>query len=1466
MTDLDDRRSDRLGVLMVRVIQGHDLLNKDTGIGGDVSDPYVKVCLGGEIQKTRTINNDCNPKWDSEPFHFDVFSSEEVLELVVMDANTITSDSFLGRLKVPLESLISNPDVLIKSQEDLQEVRKGQLEVEVCYTPDAPPNNVFSALGFSSEDKERRPGIGCLTVRIIAGHNLKNVDLGVFGDVSDPYVRLSFGGVQHKTNTINNDLNPRWNSDPFHFDVYEDTQVLELKVMDKNIMSDKPLGIYELPVSTLIAKAGEKLMFQEDLQGVDRGQLEFEASFESYGKDTFRCKELCSCCKSLADWWSGKPNDDPLLAAKGDDRLGVLSVRVVRAYNLPNVDTGIAGDVSDAYVKVTCGETTHRTQTINNNLNPKWNAGPFHFDIYSVDDVVKMSVYDSNSITKDDFIGSLKMRVKEFVDNPGSAIMSQQSLKSDDRPKCGELEVEISFEPDASQRKTWCSSLKECFCGLCFCCAKKPEADGAEDPLMADPLLQEQFSDPLSSRIGFLAVHVVAAYDLVNKDTGIAGDVSDPYVKLCWGSKEYTTRTVNNNLNPRWNQGPFHFDVKDKSEILELAVMDKNTISSDKFLGGMDVHVKDLVGKAGQPVTIRQHLLQTKRGELEIKALCMLDKKPFHQGSGSPCGVSFSNFTEWVENPEHCFGPPQGIGDLSVMVVAAKNLVIRDTGASGGVSDHYVKLSLGSINKRTRAVHCNLNPRWDSGLFVFRVLGADQILQLSVLDESAKTGANFIGLMEVPIEDLLGKRGRPMRVNERLLFSEIAPNAELEIELSFQEAADADAFDEEEPHDEGICGFVSPAHCLVHAVDGMCGMHPSHHRKAPLAPADALHNRVFTDTGCCIISAFLWILIIIAAVLAAKSGDPRKLIHGFDYQGRICGVDPAVADRGMLYWPDPTHAQHPVCVSSCPTDTSQKIPCHTDMVSATNSSEGGETTTIITAVSDVSSYPSKPVRGKYCLPLDPSLDSDVKRMIHSEAKGPVAHVLENIAELQAASPLLLLILPCTFLVGYFFLHMLSVAAEPILWMSLFVLEILLVMLAVFCFRAAEYPAGELIGQHIGGDSAEEACWWAGVICVVLAVCVLLVCVGLRRSIRPAVACVTVASEITWQMPSVRTMAFLEVTFNVIFIAAWVTHFCWVISSGTLSGDSLRFEGVTVAGFNRRFQYTDTQIVMLIVCVIGGVWGLGIISALFHFATAYLVARWYFTEIDGAKKTPLTLRRTAGIWVAIRYHLGSLALGGALVGPSAPLRLFFDYLSTQGPSTNGLAGLLLRPCWCCIDCFEKLLCFLDEAAYVEIAIHSDGFFPSGKQVVAVLGSDFAEVAALRGICFIFSSVGTSCIVVLITLLSMFCITTLPVFTAEDSKFLVTNPVLVSMVCGVLAFIIGKAFMSVLDIVAEALVYCALSDRLHQQSQVSFVPRSPVYEPPQLKPLIDDHGTKIARQNPTPPRHTSPVRDLGRPERL
>eukprot|EP00931_Biecheleriopsis_adriatica_P058630 TRINITY_DN34953_c0_g1_i1.p1 TRINITY_DN34953_c0_g1~~TRINITY_DN34953_c0_g1_i1.p1 ORF type:complete len:354 (+),score=85.72 TRINITY_DN34953_c0_g1_i1:36-1064(+) len=114
------------GTLFVVIQAGHNLMNRDTGLLGDVSDPYVVVKLGKQEHTTPVINNDLNPIWDHDnKFTLTVGPGDKLLNLEVMNSNVFRADS-LGTTSLDFRSLA--PDVWHTQRDLLKDGEKGELE------------------------------------------------------------------------------------------------------------------------------------------------------------------------------------------------------------------------------------------------------------------------------------------------------------------------------------------------------------------------------------------------------------------------------------------------------------------------------------------------------------------------------------------------------------------------------------------------------------------------------------------------------------------------------------------------------------------------------------------------------------------------------------------------------------------------------------------------------------------------------------------------------------------------------------------------------------------------------------------------------------------------------------------------------------------------------------------------------------------------------------------------------------------------------------------------------------------------------------------------------------------------------------------------------------------------------------------------------------------------------------------
>lgn len=94
-----------------------------------------------------------------------------------------------------------------------------------------------------------------------------------------------------------------------------------------------------------------------------------------------------------------------------------------------------------------------------------------------------------------------------------------------------------------------------------------------------------------------LQLEVLSALNLMNRDSGVFGDVSDPYVTARVGLTEFRTPTINNNLSPTWTTGNtfvFNLPSGDEPGLLSLEVMNDNTILQEQSLGTLTIDIRSL--------------------------------------------------------------------------------------------------------------------------------------------------------------------------------------------------------------------------------------------------------------------------------------------------------------------------------------------------------------------------------------------------------------------------------------------------------------------------------------------------------------------------------------------------------------------------------------------------------------------------------------------------------------------------------------------------------------------------------------------------------------------------------------------------------------------------------------------------------------------------------------------------------
>merc|ERR1712066_826308 len=135
------------------------------------------------------------------------------------------------------------------------------------------------------------------------------------------------------------------------------------------------------------------------------------------------------------------------------------------------------------------------------------------------------------------------------------------------------------------------------------------------------------------------------------------------------------------------------------------------------------------------------------------------------------------------------------------------------------------------------------------------------------------------------------------------------------------------------------------------------------------------------------------------------------------------------------------------------------------------------------------------------------------------------------------------------------------------------------------------------------------------------------------------------------------------------------------------------------------------------------------------------------------------------------------------------------------SGNPVGSCLAKVCVCCLWCFEKCIAFLNKNAYMDIAITSSNFCPAARRAMQVILENVAAIAILNGVVTIVFYLGVSTVTCLGSYLTWLMVNHNSYFTDPTSELYVQEPVLVTVVAGIISWLIATTFMVVLDTTSD-----------------------------------------------------------------
>ena len=211
----------------------------------------------------------------------------------------------------------------------------------------------------------------------------------------------------------------------------------------------------------------------------------------------------------------------------------------------------------------------------------------------------------------------------------------------------------------------------------------------------------------------------------------------------------------------------------------------------------------------------------------------------------------------------------------------------------------------------------------------------------------------------------------------------------------------------------------------------------------------------------------------------------------------------------------------------------------------------------------------------------------------------------------------------------------------------------------------------------------------------------------------------------------------------LFAGVWIVGTIYLYSAGTVSArDGYPISKITWDDNVRRMWYFNLFAVL---------WIVAFILCLGNFIIAAACCIWYFNQNSEGDTTEKGGNRVSrAYWWAFRYHVGSIAFGSLILAIVWAIRIMFEYVYQQisqnkTVSENRFIKIALYVVRCCLDCFERIVRFINKQAFIQIGLTGKHFCAAAKDGFCVVISHPIEFGLLAGLAHLFMILGNALMV-------------------------------------------------------------------------------------------------------------------------
>merc|ERR1712223_135834 len=430
---------------------------------------------------------------------------------------------------------------------------------------------------------------GQLKVIVHQGKDLEKKDVL---QKADPYLLISLGSKQSKSEKVKNTLNPSWNHE-VTFEIDQSTaDDIEVQLMDwERVGKDEPMGKACLPIAEAVSKSAQE-KFWINLEECKSGKILVSTVFtESQEPSTASAEEP----KII-------PGESSTKAISTDDETKSLIPPKQSDSSPSPKNKRVEGGMTKG------GLVSRDKRKIPTETTPPQEERKIPISVEKTAVQVQEEKLDTG----------VKDNKEKTLTSPGEKsvpITIEKTTEKKEKELEEELEIttseeksiSINVEREKKKSESGAKGLKK------LLTEEKKEAPADVDKTAKSPKSTKKISKSETPLLGTLYLKVKKATNLDSKE---AIGKSDPYVIIKYGETKLVSPAKSNTNNPEWD---FEVDFKvhqNHPESIQIEIMDQDRLGADDSLGSLAIDTNSVLKWASEKTFVSK-LSDSKDGQVE---------------------------------------------------------------------------------------------------------------------------------------------------------------------------------------------------------------------------------------------------------------------------------------------------------------------------------------------------------------------------------------------------------------------------------------------------------------------------------------------------------------------------------------------------------------------------------------------------------------------------------------------------------------------------------------------------------------------------------------------------------------------------------------------------------------------------------------------------------------------------------